>query len=97
MNFLKTLQIQAQNAGVSTGAAWIKSKAENIQSFSPVDGKLIGSVMSADKKSYEEVIKTAQKAYQVWRLWPAPKRGEVVRQMGDALRKEKQALKSREV
>ena len=92
MNFLKTLQIQAQNAGVSTGAAWIKSKAENIQSFSPVDGKLIGSVMSADKKSYEEVIKTAQKAYQVWRLWPAPKRGEIVRQIGDELRKYKEPL-----
>ena len=92
MNFLKALQIQAQNAGVSTGAAWIKSKAENIQSFSPVDGKLIGSVMSADKKSYEEVIKTAQKAYQVWRLWPAPKRGEIVRQIGDELRKYKEPL-----
>ena len=92
MNFLKALQIQAQNAGVSTGAAWIKSKAENIQSFSPVDGKLIGSVMSADKKSYEEVVKTAQKAYKEWRLWPAPKRGEIVRQIGDELRKNKEPL-----
>lgn len=92
MDFLKTLQIQSQNAGVSTGTNWIKTKAESIQSFSPVDGKLIGAVMSADKASYENAVKTAQKAFESWRLWPAPKRGEIVRQIGDELRKYKDPL-----
>lgn len=92
MDFLKTLQIQSQNAGVSTGSSWIKTKAENIQSFSPVDGKLIGSVMSADKAAYETAVKAAQKAFEDWRLWPAPKRGEIVRQIGDELRKYKAPL-----
>ncbi len=92
MEFLKTLQIQGNNAGVSTGSVWIKTKSALINSHSPVDGKLIGTVMSADQNSYHEVIKTAQKAFEVWRLWPAPKRGEIVRQIGDELRKFKDPL-----
>ena len=68
MDFLKTLHIQKNNEGVSTGSQWIKSKGEKISSFSPVDGKLIGTVISADKESYEKVIKTAQKAFAEWRL-----------------------------
>jgi aldehyde dehydrogenase (NAD+) len=51
MDFLKTLQIQGVNPGVSTGSAWIKTKAAVIESYSPVDGKLIGSVIAADEKS----------------------------------------------
>jgi aldehyde dehydrogenase (NAD+) len=92
MNFLKTLQIQDQNPGVSTGALWIKTKAPLIDSYSPVDGSKIGSVMSADKKSYQEVVKTAKKAFEIWRTWPAPKRGEIVRQVGEELRKFKDPL-----
>ena len=92
MEFLKTLQIQGNNAGVSTGSVWIKTKSALINSHSPVDGKLIGTVMSADQNSYHEVINTAQKAFEVWRLWPAPKRGEIVRQIGDELRKFKDPL-----
>ena len=92
MDFLKTLQIQSKNNGVSTGSLWLKTKGETIQSFSPVDGKLIGSVIAADKSSYETAIKTAQKAFETWRLWPAPKRGEIVRQIGDELRKYKMPL-----
>jgi aldehyde dehydrogenase (NAD+) len=63
-----------------------------MSSSSPVDDKEIGTVISTDKETYEKIIKTAQAAFIEWRNWPAPKRGEVVRQMGDALRKEKQAL-----
>ncbi len=92
MDFLKTLQILSKNNGVSTGSQWLKTKGETIQSFSPVDGKLIGSVTAADKSSYETAIKTSQKAFEVWRLWPAPKRGEIVRQIGDELRKFKTPL-----
>jgi aldehyde dehydrogenase (NAD+) len=63
-----------------------------LDSYSPVDGKLIGSVMSADKKAYETAVKTAEKAFETWRTWPAPKRGEVVRQIGNELRKFKDPL-----
>jgi aldehyde dehydrogenase (NAD+) len=92
MDFLKQLQIQSQNLGVSTGSNWINTKACKMDSFSPVDGKLIGSVMSADKKAYETAVKTAEKAFETWRTWPAPKRGEVVRQIGNELRKFKDPL-----
>lgn len=92
MDFLKQLQIQSQNPGVSTGSNWINTKVGKLDSYSPVDGKLIGSVMSADKKAYETAIKTAEKAFEIWRTWPSPKRGEVVRQIGNELRKFKDPL-----
>jgi aldehyde dehydrogenase (NAD+) len=92
MEFLKALNIQADNSGVSTGREWIKSNGEKIISYSPVDGKQIGSVVAADKNSYEEVVKKAEAAFLVWRNIPAPKRGEVVRQVGEALRSNKEPL-----
>ena len=92
MDFLNTLQVQAKNKGVSTGTKWISSKGPNIESYSPVNGQLIASVKSADKDSYDAVIQQAQKAFTEWRKWPAPKRGEVVRQIGEELRVKKQAL-----
>jgi aldehyde dehydrogenase (NAD+) len=92
MDFLKALHIESSNQGVSTGQQWINSTGEIINSVSPVDGKLIGSVASADKNSYEAVIKKAEEAFIQWRLVPAPKRGEIVRQIGDALRQNKESL-----
>src|SRR6187399_3405675 len=92
MDFLKALGINANNQGTSTGSNWIRSSGEKIDSFSPVDGKLIGSVSAADKASYEKIIKTAETAFKQWRLMPAPQRGEIVRQVGEALRKYKEPL-----
>ncbi|MEI2737552.1 MAG: aldehyde dehydrogenase family protein [Chitinophagaceae bacterium] len=92
MDFLKTLGIESTNKGVSTGTQWINSTGETIDSFSPVDGKKIGTVIAADKNSYETVIKKAEEAFITWRLMPAPKRGEIVRQVGEALRKYKEPL-----
>ncbi|HWR32123.1 MAG TPA: aldehyde dehydrogenase family protein [Chitinophagaceae bacterium] len=92
MDFLKTLKIGSTNKGVSTGTQWINSTGETIDSFSPVDGKKIGSVTAADKESYEIVIKKAEKAFKIWRMMPAPKRGEIVRQVGEALRHYKEPL-----
>ena len=92
MKFLTQLKIQKNNNGVSTGLVWPKAKGEKINSFSPVDGKLIASVTAADKNNYNAVINKAQAAFAQWRQWPAPKRGEIVRQVGEALRKNKQAL-----
>jgi len=92
MEFLKTLHIESDNNGISTGIKWIESTGEMINSYSPVDGKLIGSVRSADKNSYEQVINTASDAFKQWRSVPAPKRGEIVRQIGEALRYYKEPL-----
>ncbi|HEV7781366.1 MAG TPA: aldehyde dehydrogenase family protein [Chitinophagaceae bacterium] len=92
MDFLTTLQLCAINDGVSTGTQWIKSSGDTIDSFSPVDGKKIGSVSCADRAAYETVIAKATEAFATWRLVPAPQRGEIVRQIGEALRDKKEAL-----
>jgi aldehyde dehydrogenase (NAD+) len=89
---LKLLQIHKLNAGTSTGNKWFDSKSESLQSISPVDGKLIATVKSTSKNDFEKVMQQAQKAFVEWRQVPAPKRGEVVRQIGEELRKNKQAL-----
>ncbi len=88
---LKTLGLSAVNDGTSTGLKFMGS-GEVISSYSPVDGKHIADVKSTTKDEYEQVILTAQKAYQEWRLMPAPKRGEIVRQFGEKLRAKKDAL-----
>ncbi len=92
MDFLKELHILPENKGVSTGKNWLDSKGGSLDSVSPVDGKLIGSVRSADKKSYDAVVDQAVEAFNKWRLWPAPKRGEIVRQISEALRNYKTPL-----
>lgn len=86
---LSALGIQNDNRGASTGVNWIASQGEPIESVSPVDGQLIAKVRSATAEDYGQVIEVAQKAFKEWRLVPAPKRGEVVRQVGDQLRKYK--------
>ena len=92
MDFLDQFQIKSINSGVSTGLQWLKSKGEKLSSYSPVDGRLIANVTGADRSSYESVIKTAQQAFVEWRKWPAPRRGEIVRQIGEAIRNKKIAL-----
>jgi aldehyde dehydrogenase (NAD+) len=89
---LSELGLSKRNSGVSTGAKWYRSTGGSVDSFSPVDGKLIGSVTSADEKTFDKVVEASSAAFVEWRKWPAPKRGEVVRQIGDALRKLKQPL-----
>ena len=92
MDFLKKLKLKDANGGVSTGSEWLETKGKSIESHSPVDGKKIASVQLADRESYEAVIRKAAEAFPVWRSWPAPRRGEIVRQVGDALRENKEAL-----
>ena len=89
---LAELGIKPVNAGVSTGTKWIKTGGPVLSSYSPVDGVLIGKVQTANRKSFDKVIEVSRKAFQEWRLMPAPKRGEVVRQVGEALRKAKEPL-----
>jgi aldehyde dehydrogenase (NAD+) len=89
--FLKKLGLKKDNAGTSTGLKSSDS-GKYIESYSPVDGKLIGRVSVTTAKEYKKVIKTAKKAFTTWRTMPAPHRGEIVRQYGNALRENKEAL-----
>jgi len=89
MEFLQKLNIQPENAGTSTGNTWLPSTAPAFTSFSPVDGKSIAAVTATDKAAYTAVVNAATNAFAEWRGWPAPRRGEVVRQIGEALRRQK--------
>ena len=92
MHFLEQLHIEKNNHGSSTGLQWIGSNGIIIESYSPVDGKLIGSVIATDQEAFEHIVLKSQEAFTTWRMWPAPKRGEIVRQLGEALRKYKEPL-----
>ena len=92
MHFLEQLHIEKNNHGSSTGLQWIESNGIIIESYSPVDGKLIGSVIATDQEAFEHIVLKSQDAFTTWRMWPAPKRGEIVRQLGEALRKYKEPL-----
>lgn len=89
---LKTLGVNNSNLGTSTGKKWLRTKGKSIVSYSPADGRVIGRVQTTDARAFEKVMQQAQQAFVAWRLVPAPKRGEVVRQIGEALRKNKEAL-----
>lgn len=88
---LKNLGVADVNNGTSTGSKSMGGGAQ-INSYSPVDGKLIGSVSSTTKEEYEQVIASAQNAFTDWKEMPAPKRGEIVRQFGNKLRAYKEDL-----
>lgn len=89
---LKELGIQPVNNGAHTGLDWIETHGDIIESHSPNDGKLIAKVKQATWADYETIVAKAQKAFKVWQLVPAPKRGEIVRQIGNELRKYKEPL-----
>jgi aldehyde dehydrogenase (NAD+) len=91
MQFLQNLAINDINNGTSTGTNWLPT-SDLLDSYSPVDGKKIASVQITTKETYEQVVEKAQAAFKIWRLVPAPKRGEIVRQMGDEFRKHKDDL-----
>jgi len=93
MEFLKKLGIKKQNFGSSTGTKWNQTKSEGeLKIYSPATGEFIASVYQASEKDYNNVIKEAEKAFLVWRDIPAPKRGEIVRQIGLMLREYKPYL-----
>ncbi len=89
---LKQLGIAGENLGVSTGKEWFDTEGKPNTSSSPVDGKVIATVKTATMEDYERVVKRAQEAFKQWRMVPAPVRGEVVRQIGNALREYKEPL-----
>lgn len=92
--FLSELNIQANNQGATTGTVWYDTKGDALHSFSPADGQLIATVNQATWDDYEVVMEKATAAFKEWRMVPAPKRGEIVRQIGNRLREFKEPLGS---
>lgn len=91
-DILKAFGITAAQSGISTGTHWLPAHGEEITSVSPVNNKKIITVKSANRDDYDQVVAIAQEAFREWRTWPAPKRGEIVRQIGAALREHKTHL-----
>ncbi|MFO7842878.1 MAG: aldehyde dehydrogenase family protein [Bacteroidales bacterium] len=89
---LERLGIKDINPGVTTGTEWFDTDGALTSSASPIDGKEIAKVKNAAIEDYEKVITKAQSAFKVWREVPAPKRGEIVRQIGLAIREAKEDL-----
>jgi aldehyde dehydrogenase (NAD+) len=88
---LAQLGVKAINQGTSTGQNHF-SNGEILESHSPVDGQLIASVKTTTEADYQKVMQTATEAFKTFRLMPAPQRGEIVRQFGEKLRQNKEAL-----
>lgn len=91
---LKDLGIQAVNSGGSTGASWWSSQGERpiLQSINPATGETLAGVSPCSQEDYERILKDSIEAFRTWRMVPAPKRGEVVRLIGQALREKKDQL-----
>ncbi|MBM4176394.1 MAG: aldehyde dehydrogenase family protein [Ignavibacteria bacterium] len=93
MDFLKELGIEDKNYGSSSGLNWNKTTTEGeLKIHSPADGKFIASVFQASSEDYDSIVKAASEAFNYWRKVPAPKRGEIVRQIGVRLRDYKKSL-----
>jgi len=88
------LGIKKTNHGATSGASdgWLKTSGKKLNSFSPIDGNLLASVIMAEKSDYDLIMVKADKAFKTFKMMPAPKRGEIVREIGNALRDKKQAL-----
>jgi aldehyde dehydrogenase (NAD+) len=89
---LARLGIKDTNFGISTGLNFWEGKGEKIDSFSPTNDSLIASVNLGTEQDFEKIIVQAQEAYFDWKTIPAPKRGEIVRQMGEAFRRNMEDL-----
>ena len=85
------LGISDVNSGAYCGE-WLDTSGEIIEVFSPIDDSLIAKVKSASEEDYEIVTQKAQEAFKIWRMIPAPQRGEIIRQIGLELRKHKDNL-----
>jgi aldehyde dehydrogenase (NAD+) len=93
MNFsLEALGLASTNSGVFTGLQHWKGNGSSLDSVSPVDGKVIASTHYATADDYDKVVSTAEAAFKLWSKMPAPKRGEIVRLIGEELRKHKDDL-----
>ncbi|MGD9487375.1 MAG: aldehyde dehydrogenase family protein [Calditrichaceae bacterium] len=93
MEFLKVLGIKDKNFGSSTGLKWNETTDQGeLKIHSPATGEYIASVYQASEKDYDKIVEQAEKSFKFWRTVPAPKRGEIVRQIGLKLREYKEPL-----
>jgi aldehyde dehydrogenase (NAD+) len=88
----RELGLKARMDGASCGGAWFASGGDLLEVRSPTTGELLGKITQCSAADYNTVMRASQKAFQDWRAVPAPKRGEIVRQVGEALRQKKEAL-----
>ena len=88
----KDLGINKTNPATALGSRWLSGSSSKIDSYSPVNGELIGTTGFTSEKEFSEVISSCQEAFVSWRTLPAPKRGEIVRQFGEELRVKKNSL-----
>lgn len=88
------MNIKKENSGASTGEKWwSKTQTEGVfTSYNPTNGEGIASIYNCSKQDYEHIISEAQKAFLTWRTLPTPNRGEIIRQIGDELRRNKNEL-----
>jgi len=93
-NLLEKLSIQPVNAGACTGVdGWLMDpKGKELISYNPATGEAIARIIQATPATYEQVTSHAQKTFIDWRTVPAPKRGELIRDLGNALREFKEPL-----
>ena len=95
MELLKRLKLKKNNAATYSDGAWLKARdAGVIESFNPATGELIARAYASSEKGYEQVMSNSVAAQREWSRVPAPQRGEVIRQIGNALRENKDALGS---
>lgn len=94
MSILKELNIGSLTAGAAIGDWLAEDKSTRLSTYSPIDGEHLGDIATCDESDYELVMEKAHQAHLLWRDVPAPKRGEIIRQMGDALREHKDLLGS---
>jgi aldehyde dehydrogenase (NAD+) len=93
MDLLTPLGLSSEESGTYLGQGeWSRQRGAAIVSDSPATGAVLGTVYSTTDGDYETIIERAQAAYKVWRMTPAPRRGEAIRLCGEALRKHKDAL-----
>ncbi|MGD9210878.1 MAG: aldehyde dehydrogenase family protein [Desulfobacteraceae bacterium] len=89
--FIKYLNLAGEQSGAGGGPAYM-AKGPILKSISPSTGSLLGIIHCAAEKDYEMVISKSVEAFSYWRKVPAPKRGEIVRQIGEAFREAKEML-----
>ncbi|XP_052867040.1 putative aldehyde dehydrogenase family 7 member A1 homolog isoform X2 [Anopheles cruzii] len=90
--FLRELGLERVNAGVYDGSGWSAGRGELVQSVDPASGRIIAEVATGNEQDADRCIAAGVKAYEEWRHLPAPFRGEIVRQIGDELRKYREPL-----
>ncbi len=92
-NLLRTLDILDVNAGACSADGWLASdRAASLHSLNPTDDSSIAAVVPATRDDYDAVVRSAVAAFPAWRTVPAPRRGEIVRDLGNALRALKEPL-----